>query len=552
MDAEVEMYEEPEVISLLGGLEDIQEFVFEEWLDISEENAGVEWAKHIVFHQEVMDGWCAKLGGIRSKLALAVGKLDSEVIPTLNLITRKWGLLEDKQTALQASVDHVATLINVLEDRVHAGDGVHSELEDCVLGVTNLKEVVALLGTTVEGQATAARDMEGMVANLIQKVSVRTTNVAKRVSVLENKSGWVDLGDGEGDEARSVMSMGSRSREVASSAGHAGDVAARLKTLEAKVEIQLERAKSQGVIFHKVAFSSELEFMQWYMKENTTGKGLAAFVDLVLIWAFASLSNETAAEWLQSLLRQRSVGLDHKVEVEYSHSMSSRYPAAFVGKAELITSTQTFKIFEKLLLWQGGGVGDGVEERLLDSLRMAVERQRVYCEDMLPAGVVREHAIRSAEFTRDFFQAFVVHIEDEITMLSSFGLGESQVMLLMSNQLMQICDDLFEFRHAAINVANSNRTETGARYAWVSLQALGKMAEYMKAKFKHHPSITGTFVRFLTRQTADTSAAGLKVKVEGLESTVKALKASAATKTELANLHNKLDLVIAANDLKKK
>ena len=114
-DEEVDVDEEPEVISLLGGVEDVQDFVFEDWEDIREENAKAEWAKHIIFHQGVMDGWCAKLGGIRSKLSFAVGKLDGEVIPTLNLITRKWGLLEERQSALQASVDHVSTLINVLE-----------------------------------------------------------------------------------------------------------------------------------------------------------------------------------------------------------------------------------------------------------------------------------------------------------------------------------------------------------------------------------------------------------------------------------------------------
>ena len=182
-------------------------------------------------------------------------------------------------------------------------------------------------------------------------------------------------------------------------------------------------------------------------------------------------------------------------------------------------------------------------------------RQRVYCEDNLPAGVLRDHAIRSAEFTRDFFQAFVGHIEDEITMLTSFGLGEAQVMLLMSNQLMQICDDLFDFRHAAINVDASNRAETSARYAWVTLQALGKMTEYLKMKFKHHPSITGTFVRFLTRQTAETSTSGLKARVDALESTVKSLKTKVEalpSKKDLDAVHNKIDLIVSANDLKKK
>lgn len=457
------------------------------------------------------------------------------------------------QHDLRGTVESVMAVVQELEHGA-GGVGDRLDLDECILGVEETKVALEDLTEAMKEQAKEARDTEELVAKLIQKavnvVNAKTARVEKRVKALKSKSGWVRVGssswsDAESDDTRSVLSRDSTNSNAGPTNSGAGAadlqvVISKLKTLEAKVEIQMERSKNHGVIFHKVAFSSEMEFVQWYLKSNVSGKGLAGFVDIVSIWSFASLSTETAAEWLLSLSRQRSVGLDNKVEVEYSHSMSTRYPAAFVGKAELITATQTFKIFEKLVLWRGGGVGDGIKERLLDSLRMAVERQRVYCEDTIPSGSLRNHAIRSAEFTRDFFQA------------TSFGLGEAQVLLLMSNQLMQVCDNLFKFRHAAINVASSNRAEAAARYAWVTLQALGKMSEYLKAKFKHHPSITGTFVHFLTRQTADTSATGMKAKIEALEALVKSLKANSATKVEVEKLHNKLDLIVAANDLKKK
>ena len=90
----------------------------------------------------------------------------------------------------------------------------------------------------------------------------------------------------------------------------------------------------------------------------------------------------------------------------------------------------------------------------------------------MPAGKLCEMAIRTASYAMDFFQAMVVHIDDEINMLPSFGLDSKQIMLLVSNQVVQICDNFFEFRQHASNVDPSNRTATAARFAWVTLQAL--------------------------------------------------------------------------------
>jgi hypothetical protein len=56
-----------------------------------------------------------------------------------------------------------------------------------------------------------------------------------------------------------------------------------IRELQAKVDVLTERSKNTGVIFQQVAFSSEAEF------SYSSGSGLAAFVDLVSIWTFASV-----------------------------------------------------------------------------------------------------------------------------------------------------------------------------------------------------------------------------------------------------------------------
>jgi hypothetical protein len=76
----------------------------------------------------------------------------------------------------------------------------------------------------------------------------------------------------------------------------------------------------------------------------------------------------------------------------------------------------------------------------------------------------------------------LAYIEEEINMLLSFNMLEKNICLLMLNQVVQICNDLEEFRSNAHNVAVDN-LETGARYASVTLQSLNCMEGYLKAQF---------------------------------------------------------------------
>lgn len=234
--------------------------------------------------------------------------------------------------------------------------------------------------------------------------------------------------------------------------------------------------------------------------------------------------------------------------------MTTRYPRAFVGKVDTILSAQTIKMLESVDAWRGNGMGDGFKERLLDQIQHAVRSHTNYCEDYLPDGPLRQAALRSAQVTQHFFQTLASYLDDELTMLTSFNLPAKQTLLLLSNQVVHICDDLFEYRNQAKGVDVSNRVSSATRYAWVTLQSLGCMEGYLQDKFKKHPGINSTYMRFLTRNLADQSAIGLKTKLETMSTKVTKVEATAtaaATKTALERLDAKLELIIRANSLKR-
>jgi hypothetical protein len=206
-------------------------------------------------------------------------------------------------------------------------------------------------------------------------------------------------------------------------------------------------------------------------------------------------------------------------------------------------------------------MGDGQKEKLTADLQWAVQSHRTYCEAYLPEGPLREAAIKTAKVTMLFWTSLVAYIEDEYTLLMAFKLLPKHVLLLLSNQVVQICDDMFEFRNCATNVDLQNHLAASIRYAWVTLQSLGAMDGYLRAKFRRHQAINSTFIRFLTRHMADQSAAGLKGVVDSLKSSVadieKKLKnldiyGSKKVAQDMFNrLESKLDNVITANNLKK-
>ncbi len=176
-------------------------------------------------------------------------------------------------------------------------------------------------------------------------------------------------------------------------------------------------------------------------------------------------------------------------------------------------------------------MGDGTKERLTSNLQMAVRHHRQYCKDFVPEGILGETTIKTAEFTLLFWNVLVAYIKDEYMLLLSFKLLPKHVLLLLSNQIVQICDDMFEFRNKAMHINLQSPLSAATRFAWVTLQPLGAMEGYLKDKFRLHQAINSTLICFLTRHMADQTLAGLKGTVEGFEKKVMDLNNKVSTLT---------------------
>ena len=340
---------------------------------------------------------------------------------------------------------------------------------------------------------------------------------------------------------------------------------ASIRALEANLEELQGNAKNGGgsFSFDKWSWSSADDFSRLYTQENVGGRAPASMVDMLSVWAHAGLgTSESHYDWLQTHHKATGAGFVGVVETAYAASFRSRYSKVFVGTKTEVLPTEVIHLFSSLAVWRGTGCSDGTKERLISSLRLAVERHRGYCNDNLPEGQLRRTAIQSGIVTERVLQSLMNHFDDQITMLSSLGLEEKRVMLLVSHQLTTICDELYKYRQMAADVDFSDRGATACRFAMVTAQALSKMEEYVRAG-QNHPVFLGSFSRFLTQQIAANQASNLSKDIASLKSKVTAVEKEVnkggekgtdtkSLKKELDKLDSKVDTIIRLNSLKKK
>ena len=286
----------------------------------------------------------------------------------------------------------------------------------------------------------------------------------------------------------------------------------------------------------------QLEFGLFMAKHDPAGVGLASLVDIMsLRKAFGSDGGLSTQEFLNTTHRSRSVGL-RGGEADYVASFSDRYPSELGGVVrERINSTRVIKVLSSFNDWTGNGhIGDGRKDSLSRSILIASEKHKQYVEDSGLPEDLRALATKTAKATRLWWMDLATYIDGEYLMLATFNLDTKQILLLLSNHIVQILEDIYEVRCTAAHTDLANWPAAGIRFAWVTLQAHSVMTAYRESKFCNHQSIASTFIRFLTRNLADQSSLGLKSNVDKLETEVKKLTKDIKEKAGLDAL-NKLN-----------
>ena len=322
------------------------------------------------------------------------------------------------------------------------------------------------------------------------------------------------------------------SEEMVDIAGHQVPVSMvfwiqKIREMESRVDVLNARAKNGGVSVGDYTFASLTELQALWMLHDPAGVGMAACVDIVsLIQGFGSSESVSTQEFLSTSEKAKKVNL-RPGEGGFAASFKNRHLDCFAGKASStrIPSSVTLQIFKDWDDWKGNGhAGDGYKDTITRMIEQACANHRQYLDDAGLPDELRNLALTTAKLSQSWWMDLASYLDNEFLMLESYKLGAKQILLLLSNQMVQIFEDLAEKRVPAGNTEIANRPKATVRYAWATLQAHSVMAAYREAKFRDHQAIAGTFIRFLTRNLADQSSLGLGSLVQSLQNEVKALK----------------------------
>ena len=163
--------------------------------------------------------------------------------------------------------------------------------------------------------------------------------------------------------------------------------------------------------------------------------------------------------------------------------------------------------------------------------------------DHLPEGKLWSMVIRTGNDTNALFISMVGYIEVEITTLGNLNIQDNHILLLLSNQVVRMCDNIHEIRTHGSRSALDNLPLAAAHFASVTLWALTCMNTFAKAWFKDHPATNSAYMRFLTCSIASQSNIGIKELLDSLSkqiTKVEKIAADAATKESVTKVDNKV------------
>jgi hypothetical protein len=141
----------------------------------------------------------------------------------------------------------------------------------------------------------------------------------------------------------------------------------------------------------------------------------------------------------------KAIGFSSTIDAKHAFTVSILYPLVLASSEKTrISVNAVLNALKSLEVWRGG-TGDGSKERLMVAMTQAVHAHKKYCKDHVPAGWLRDHALRSRQYTHQFWLSLASYIEDKIILLQTFKLPEKSICLLMLHQLIQMCNDISEF-----------------------------------------------------------------------------------------------------------
>ena len=251
------------------------------------------------------------------------------------------------------------------------------------------------------------------------------------------------------------------------------------------------------------------------MKECPSGKGLAAFVDPVSLFAHDAEGETTVGN--HKLLS--SAGLTKAVDCRCVNSFCKRYNAKYVASDSVPVLGKKITVFTSLDNWRGIDGLDGARSQINKTVESSKDSALAYAADYLPAGSkMMALAKDMIQFSAEFHGKMHAHFEQELVKLMQLKIPKDEALKLVSNQYLMIHNKLFDTRKLCKEYEEDiDPVDFMVRSVWISLRATMLAQGFVANGIENHTAIASSFLRFLTKQTGSNVSAGVGGQLDTLK-----------------------------------
>lgn len=274
-----------------------------------------------------------------------------------------------------------------------------------------------------------------------------------------------------------------------------------------------------GVAVANFKFDGADEVQTLLADEGVNPARLAIFVDAVSLMAHSMDGYKTPTELAEQVKLMISCGIADGECHRTIFSFSAMYPSGLLtnDKTE-VKEGETFPMLKSKGIWKGSMGYTGARAKFLEKIDVATQKAHTYISLHTKPGRLRELCLAMSRASQQFHHDLFTYLDNDFERLVQFGINEKDCLILVSDQIHIVFEQLFKKRmHLASFSQLNDLSEYAAQLAHISLKAHGIMDEFSRAGFEGHGMLGNAFVKFLARQCGTTSVAGLEKRLIKLE-----------------------------------
>lgn len=459
-----------------------------------------------------------------------------------------WEVCEGHET-MAAAIEH--TLLAGAVSPGEEGEDVRGEIHD--------------LEAMIE---TVARDSEGDLASVTERIVERLAALDQRINEVEDGQGF-ELegypGPGGAFQATTRHPQGGGALEggqlvldeSGSTLGTVGELFQLVGSLQERVEaaegtvkrLQDDVTSQGGIVLEKRSYTSMEAVRQMVLREDPEGKSLAAFVCFPSIFAHDE-SFAPSKEWVTLTKPMRASGDYTDAEARFVTVVTQNYCALYTaGNAP--QADKTLPVFDTETRWTTPMTGE--RDKIESALERSVSSLRTYRDLKLPSnGDLYQLSTDMERVTSRWVDSFHKHLDKDLQELTQvIKLKVADVLSLLSEYFVIISDLIAKKLQYGMRFSvNCDKVEFLTSTIWTALRVHQEMATFVAGStMRNNPVLGLAFSRFLTKGLAKGGMASYATRIKSLEDNLANVNREQAakgkiveeTKKALATLKGKME-----------